>query len=107
MINVAMNNSIDVVEEYQKEIMGSLDQLDDLLAFTEFKETQTDIIRQISTIIQTYIKEKPRFNDHFFKLIPNQSHNKCIGIQIEFTMINLVIISTLYEAIPSESTTNR
>ena len=44
MIKSAMDDSIDVVEEYQKEIMGSLDQLDDLLAFTEFKETQTDII---------------------------------------------------------------
>jgi len=30
-IHSAMNNSIEVVEEYQKEIMGSLDQLDDLL----------------------------------------------------------------------------
>ena len=47
MINSAMNDSIEVVEEYQKEIMGSLDQLDDLLAFTEFKETQTDLIREI------------------------------------------------------------
>ena len=39
MIKSAMNGSKDVVEEYQKEIMGSLDQLDDLLAFTSFKET--------------------------------------------------------------------
>ena len=55
MINSAMNNSNEVVEEYQREIMGSLDQLDDLLAFTEFKETQTDIIHEISLIIQLYI----------------------------------------------------
>ena len=34
MIYSAMDDSIEVVEEYQKEIMGSLDQLDDLLAFT-------------------------------------------------------------------------
>ena len=58
MINSTMSDSIDVVEEYQKEIMGSLDQLDDLLAFTQFKETQTDIIREISKIIQLYINEK-------------------------------------------------
>ena len=43
-----MDDSLEVIEEYQKEIMGSLDQLDDLLAFTEFKETQTDIVREIS-----------------------------------------------------------
>ena len=66
MIKSAMNGSTDVVEEYQKEIMGSLDQLDDLLAFTEFKETQTDIIGEISNIIQTYIKRKPNFNNTFF-----------------------------------------
>ena len=68
MIHAAMNDSTDVVEEYQKEIMGSLDQLDDLLAFTSFKETQTDIIREISSVIQLYITEKPKFNDELFKL---------------------------------------
>ena len=68
MIQSAMKGSEDVVEEYQKEIMGSLDQLDDLLAFTEFKETQTDIVREISTIIQTYINRKSNFSKSFFKL---------------------------------------
>ena len=46
--------------------MGSLDQLDDLLAFTEFKETQTEIIREISQIIQLYIKKKIDLMKHFF-----------------------------------------
>ena len=68
MIYSAMDDSIEVVEEYQKEIMGSLDQLDDLLAFTEFKETQTDIIREISEVIQLYIKHKSNFNEKFFNL---------------------------------------
>jgi len=68
MIISAMDDSIDVVEEYQKEIMGSLDQLDDLLSFTEFKETQTDIIHEISEIIQLYVTHKPDFNDRFFDL---------------------------------------
>ena len=58
MIQSAMKNDLSIVGEYQKEIMGSLDQLDDLLAFTEFKETQTEIIREISQIIQLYISEK-------------------------------------------------
>ena len=68
MIHAAMNDSTDVVEEFQKEIMGSLDQLDDLLAFTSFKDTQTDIIREISSVIQLYITEKPKFNIELFKL---------------------------------------
>jgi len=68
MIKSAMDDSMEVIEEYQKEIMGSLDQLDDLLAFTEFKETQTDIVREISEVIQLYIKQKPNFNNRFFEL---------------------------------------
>ena len=56
MIQSAMKNDLSIVGEYQKEIMGSLDQLDDLLAFTEFKETQTEIIREISQIIQLLYK---------------------------------------------------
>ncbi|MFL2983093.1 MAG: hypothetical protein ACJZ12_01720 [Candidatus Neomarinimicrobiota bacterium] len=68
MIKSAMDDSMEVIEEYQKEIMGSLDQLDDLLAFTEFKETQTDIVREISEVIQIYIKQKPNFNNRFFEL---------------------------------------
>ena len=75
MINIAMEDSLDVVQEYQKEIMGSLDQLDDLLAFTEFKETQTDIIGQISRVIQYYIREKSNFNNKFFLLTPTIRSN--------------------------------
>ena len=66
MIRSAMRSDIAIVGEYQKEIMGSLDQLDDLLAFTEFKETQTEIIREISQIIQLYIRKKTSFHDTFF-----------------------------------------
>lgn len=67
-IKSAIQQNKQVVEEYQKEMMGSLDQLDDLLAFTEFKETQTEIIHEISELIQKYIREKPGFNEQFFKL---------------------------------------
>ena len=75
IIHAAMNESVNVVEEYQKEIMGSLDQLDDLLAFTSFKETQTDIIREISSIVQLYITEKPEFHERLFKLTPTIKAN--------------------------------
>jgi len=69
-IKSAIQDNDQVIEEYQKEMMGSLDQLDDLLAFTEFKETQTEIIREISGIIQKYIREKQNFNKRFFNLTP-------------------------------------
>ena len=75
MISSSMTHDIKIVGEYQKEIMGSLDQLDDLLAFTEFKETQTDIIREISSVIQIYIQEKSSFNSNFFSLTPRIRSN--------------------------------
>ncbi len=58
----------DIVEEYQQKLLDSLDQLDDLLSFVEFKETQTDIIRQIGRISHEYINDKGKFNERFFQL---------------------------------------
>ena len=97
MINVAMNSNINIVEEYQKEIMGSLDQLDDLLSFTEFKETQTDIIRQISTIIQIYIKEKPDFNEGFFRLTPTIQSNATFRTYTDVQYQEMAESKTFYE----------
>ena len=57
-----------IVELYQREIMDSLDQLDDLLNFVEFKETQSDIIRKIGHVIRVYIQNKSEFNNNFFRL---------------------------------------
>ena len=96
-IKSAMNNSIEVVEEYQKEIMGSLDQLDDLLAFTEFKETQTEIVRQISTIIQTYISEKPGFNPQFFHLTPTIRANATFRTYTDIQYQEMAETFTFYE----------
>ena len=96
-IRSAMNNSLDVVEEYQKEIMGSLDQLDDLLAFTEFKETQTEIIRQISTIIQAYIREKSQFNPKFFNLTPTIKTNATFRTYTESQYQEMAKTFTFYE----------
>ena len=97
MIKSAMNGSLDVIEEYQKEIMGSLDQLDDLLAFTEFKETQTDIVREISTIIQTYIKRKPNFNRSFFKLTKTIKSNATFRTYTELQYDEMSDSRTFYE----------
>lgn len=97
MIKSAMNGSVDIVEEYQKEIMGSLDQLDDLLAFTEFKETQTNIVREISTIIQTYIKRKTNFNKSFFKLTSTIKSNATFRTYTDMQYDEMAESMTFYE----------
>jgi len=97
MIKSAMDDSIDVVEEYQKEIMGSLDQLDDLLAFTEFKETQTDIIHEISEIIQLYISNKPDFNKRFFDLTDTIKSNATFRTYTDVQYEEMSETRTFYE----------
>lgn len=97
MINSAMNDSVEIIEEYQKEIMASLDQLDDLLAFTEFKETQTDIIREISTIIQTYVKEKPGFNTEFFQLTNTIQNNATFRTYTDIQYKEMAESQSFYE----------
>ena len=97
MIKSAMDDSIDVVDEYQKEIMGSLDQLDDLLAFTEFKETQTNIIREISEIIQLYITHKSDFNDKFFDLTTTIRSNATFRTYTDVQYEEMSDTKTFYE----------
>ena len=97
MIKSAMDDSIDVVEEYQKEIMGSLDQLDDLLAFTEFKETQTDIIHEISEIIQLYISNKSEFNKRFFDLTDTIKSNATFRTYTDVQYEEMSETRTFYE----------
>tara|TARA_S200000501_G_scaffold67635_2_gene59169 strand:- start:53974 stop:56223 length:2250 start_codon:yes stop_codon:yes gene_type:complete len=96
-IKSAMNNDISIVEEYQNEIMGSLDQLDDLLSFIEFKETQTEIIREISTIIQSYIVKKPDFNKKFFRLTPTIRDNATFRTYTEIQYKEMAETCTFYE----------
>ena len=97
MIHSAMKNDIAIVGEYQKEIMGSLDQLDDLLAFTEFKETQTEIIRQISQIIQVYIKKKSSFDNTFFLLTNTIKSNATFRTYTEIQYKEMAESKTFYE----------
>jgi len=92
-----MDDSIEVVAEYQKEIMGSLDQLDDLLAFTEFKETQTDIIREISEVIQLYIKHKTNFNEKFFDLTDTIRSNATFRTYTDVQYQEMSETKTFYE----------
>ena len=97
MIQSAMKNDLSIVGEYQKEIMGSLDQLDDLLAFTEFKETQTEIIREISQIIQMYIKEKINFHNKFFLLTDIIRSNATFRTYTELQYKEMADSKTFYE----------
>ena len=97
MISSSMGHDIEIVGEYQKEIMGSLDQLDDLLAFTEFKETQTDIIREISSVIQIYIQEKASFNSNFFSLTPTIRSNATFRTYTESQYEEMASNKTFYE----------
>ncbi len=97
MISSSMKYDIEIVNEYQKEIMGSLDQLDDLLAFTEFKETQTDIIREISSVVQIYIKEKSYFNSNFFSLTPTLRSNATFRTYTESQYKEMAADKTFYE----------
>jgi len=97
MIISSMNDSVEIIEEYQREIMASLDQLDDLLAFTEFKETQSNIIREISTIIQTYVNEKPGFNPKFFQLTPTIQDNATFRTYTDMQYQELAETQSFYE----------
>jgi len=86
-----------IVEEYQKEIMGMLDQLDDLLASVDFKETQTEIIAEISKIIQLYVIEKPHFNPKFFHLTETIRHNATFRTYTESQYQEMAESQTFYE----------
>ena len=97
MIQSAMRNDTTIVGEYQKEIMGSLDQLDDLLAFTEFKETQTEIIREISQIIQLYIRKKNNFDETFFLLTDTIKSNATFRTYTEIQYKEMAESKTFYE----------
>ena len=97
LIRSSMENNNEVVEEYQKEIMGSLDQLDDLLAFTEFKETQTDIIREISLIIQYYIQNKSAFSLKFFNLTKTIRSNATFRTYTDVQYQDMSESKTFYE----------
>ena len=97
MIQSAMKNDLSIVGEYQKEIMGSLDQLDDLLAFTEFKETQTEIVREISQIIQIYVREKINFHNRFFLLTNIIRSNATFRTYTELQYKEMADSKTFYE----------
>ena len=86
-----------IVERYQREIMDSLDQLDDLLSFVEFKETQSDLIRQIGNIITVYIKDKSKFNQKFFCLTKAIRDNATYRTYTEQQYLEMQDSASFYE----------
>ena len=66
-------------------------------AFTEFKETQTDIIREISTVIQYYIKDKSEFNEKFFDLTKTIRSNATFRTYTDIQYQEMSESKTFYE----------
>ena len=60
----------EVVEQQQYSMFESLNQLDDILEFIDFKEVKADIISDMSRTIQNYILLKPEIHSDFFKVSP-------------------------------------
>lgn len=63
-------NSSSYVQRWQKKLLDSLNQLDDLLTYVEFKEPQADIIQAISLLLQNFIIHKRQIPKPFFHLTP-------------------------------------
>jgi len=59
-----------VVEEYQYRLCKSLNQLDDLLEYTDFKEPKVEVIVSMSQSLQEYIRIKSSISPQFFKVTP-------------------------------------
>lgn len=57
-----------IVERYQYEIFESLNQLDDILEYVNFKELKAEIIHYISQTVQEYLKVKHDFDPQFFRV---------------------------------------
>ena len=60
----------EVVEQQQYSMFESLNQLDDILEFIDFKEVKADIISDMSRTIQNYILLKPEIHSDFFRVSP-------------------------------------
>ena len=60
----------EVVEQQQYSMFESLNQLDDILEFIDFKEVKADIISDMSRTIQNYILLKPEIHTDFFRVSP-------------------------------------
>jgi hypothetical protein len=53
-------------EEYQRLLCESLNQLDDLLTYLDYKEPKAEIIQRMGLIVRTYVRLKRRFHKAIF-----------------------------------------
>jgi hypothetical protein len=58
------------VEEYQRRLFAALNQLDDILCFTQFKETKSVIIGNFRRILEVYINAKPHLPENIYAITP-------------------------------------
>ncbi|MBX2843411.1 MAG: hypothetical protein KTR26_16690 [Flammeovirgaceae bacterium] len=73
-------------EELQGGLFNTLNQLDELLQFVEFKEPKADIIQKISTSVQSFIAIKEKINPKLFdcgKLIQSDVSFKTMAGHME------------------------
>ncbi len=59
-----------IVENQQFSIFEALNQLDDILEFVSFKELKADIVHDMSSTLQNYIRIKKEIAPEFFKVSP-------------------------------------
>ena len=68
--NRALAHIPDVVEHQQYTIFEALNQLDDILEFSSFKELKADIVHDMSMTLQNYIRLKKNIAPAFFNVTP-------------------------------------
>ncbi|MGB7417441.1 MAG: hypothetical protein WA902_24810, partial [Thermosynechococcaceae cyanobacterium] len=57
-------------EDYQLQLLESLNQIDNLLEYVTFKELKAEIIQDVSWLLREFIGLKPQINPNFFKVGP-------------------------------------
>ncbi|PZD74118.1 hypothetical protein C1752_01434 [Acaryochloris thomasi RCC1774] len=57
-------------EDYQHQLLESLNQLDNLLEYVTFKELKAEILQDVSLLLQDFVCLKPKVNPAFFKVGP-------------------------------------
>ncbi len=68
--NLALAHIPKIVEHQQYTIFEALNQLDDILEFSSFKELKADIIHDMSLTVQNYMRLKQDISPDFFKVSP-------------------------------------
>ena len=68
--NHALAHIPKIIEHQQYTIFEALNQLDDILEFSSFKELKADIIHDMSLTVQNYMRLKQDISPDFFKVSP-------------------------------------